>query len=201
MWIALLFMVGFMASKAYAEPINLPNLNKNATGTALGVNHWGLDVALPGTTNSGDPFVPGSAGIFSFAVRKDSAGPLAGIADGDATPILVDSNGNLRVSSNSAATFPIDYSYYDYTVPVTTGAWTQLVASLSAAVTAVEIFDSSGQVLELGVGGAGSETRTVLVFPGGNGKIPVAYASGARVSIRAVSANATVGLSVINFYQ
>lgn len=90
----------------------------------------------------------------------------------------------------------------DYTsTSVTTGAWVQLVASLSSEVQEIEIFDSSGQTLELGTGAAASEARLILVFPGGNGRVPVRIASGTRVSIRAVSATANAGELDINFYS
>jgi len=85
-------------------------------------------------------------------------------------------------------------------VSVTTGTWVQLVASTGAAVTEMEIFDSSGQTLEIGIGAAASESRLVLLPPGGNGRIPAAIANGIRVAIRAVSATASVGELVINFY-
>lgn len=90
----------------------------------------------------------------------------------------------------------------DYTsTGVTTGAWVQLVASTSAEIQSLEIFDSSGQTLELGTGAAASETRLLLVFPGGNGKISVRIAASTRISIRAVSASASVGELDINFYS
>lgn len=84
--------------------------------------------------------------------------------------------------------------------PVTTGAWVQLVASTSIAVKEIEIFDSSGQTMELGLGGAGSEVRKLLVIPGGNGKVFCVIPAGSRVSIRAVSGSASVGEIDVNFY-
>lgn len=90
----------------------------------------------------------------------------------------------------------------DYTsTSVTTSAWVEIVASLSADVQEIEIFDSSGQTLELGVGGSGSEARQLYILPGGNGKVPLRIASGARVSVKAASATASVGELVINFYS
>lgn len=86
-------------------------------------------------------------------------------------------------------------------VNVTNGAWVELVASLAADVNLLEIFDSSGQTLEIGTGGAGVETVLFLVFPGGNGQVPVAIASGTRVSIKAVSGTANAGELNINFYS
>jgi hypothetical protein len=89
-----------------------------------------------------------------------------------------------------------DYS----SVNVTTGAWTELVASTSAAIIEIEIFDSSGSTLELGTGAAAAEARLLLVTPGGNGRVPVAIAAGTRVSIRAVSGTASAGEICLNCY-
>lgn len=84
---------------------------------------------------------------------------------------------------------------------VTTGAWVQLLASVGAtAVKEIEIFDSSGETLELGIGAAASEVSKSYVFPGGNGRIPMQIAANARLAIRAVSATANVGEIVVNLY-
>lgn len=89
----------------------------------------------------------------------------------------------------------------DYTItPVTTGAYVQLIASMPAAVKEVEIFDSSGETLVLAIGGAGSEVNKVYIFPGGNGRIPLQIAATTRLSVKAVSNNATSGELTINFY-
>lgn len=84
--------------------------------------------------------------------------------------------------------------------PVTLATWVQLVASTSAAINRLTCFSSSGSVLELGVGAAGSETRTLLLPPGGfdaviNLNIPV----GSRISVRAVDVSATSGELQHNF--
>jgi hypothetical protein len=89
-----------------------------------------------------------------------------------------------------------DYS----SVNVTTSAYTQLISSTSAAYSALEVFDSSGQTLKLAIGGAGSEVDQFIIFPGGNGRIPFTIASGSRISIRALSATANSGEIDINFY-
>lgn len=89
-----------------------------------------------------------------------------------------------------------DYS----SVNVTTSAYVQLVASLTTTTTEIEIFDSSGQDLVLATGGAGSEVDQVSIFPGGNGRIPLAITSGTRISIKAVSGTASTGIILINFY-
>lgn len=106
-------------------------------------------------------------------------------------PFLVRQGGKSVV-----ATVRNDYSAAN----VTTGAWVQLVASTSAIVTEIDVFDSSGATLELGTGAAASETRLVIITPGGNGKLNVAIPASTRVSVRAISGTASVGELDINFF-
>ena len=84
---------------------------------------------------------------------------------------------------------------------VTTGAWVELVASTSRHVALMDIFDSSGQTLQIGFGSAGNEVAQFLVFPGGNGQVSVNIPAATRVSIKAVSGTASAGESDINFYD
>jgi peptidoglycan hydrolase CwlO-like protein len=115
-------------------------------------------------------------------------------------PLRVSSNGSLETIEQGRTA--VDTARHSYSsTPVNTTNWQQLLASTSGAIRRVEIFDSSGQTLELGVGAPGSEVRQILVFPGGNGIVPLSIASGARVSIRAVSATANEGEISINFYS
>jgi hypothetical protein len=87
------------------------------------------------------------------------------------------------------------------TTNVTTGAWVQLLASVgSTAIKEIEIFDSSGETLEIGIGAAGSEVSESYIIPGGNGRIPLQIPEGTRLSVRAVSATANSGELIINFY-
>jgi hypothetical protein len=55
--------------------------------------------------------------------------------------------------------------------------------------------------MALATGGAGSEVIQCYIFPGGNGPIPLAIASGVRVSVKAISATASVGEIDINFFS
>lgn len=87
---------------------------------------------------------------------------------------------------------------------VTTGAFVELTASLTQDMDQCEIFDSSGQTLEIATGAGGAEVVQFRVFPGGNGLIPIdraIFATATRVSIRAVSATADAGEININFYS
>lgn len=194
-----------------ADPIQLPNLSKTATGTSLGGGKYALDVSLPpgavsigGSQTIGGAYTPGETGLTSLAIRKDAAGPLTGVADGDYTPLLVDSLGQLKVNAalSSPSVSVVESIRNDYTsVPVTTTGWVELIASTAADIKSLEIFDSSGRTLELGIGGAGSEVHLIYVVPGGNGKVDVDIAAGSRVSIQAVSGNAAVGELDINAYS
>jgi hypothetical protein len=83
-----------------------------------------------------------------------------------------------------------DYS----SVNVTAGTWVELIAATAAEINGIMLFDSSGQTLELGLGAAATETRTLIIPPGGlDGFIPLQIPSGSRVSIRAISATANSG--------
>lgn len=85
---------------------------------------------------------------------------------------------------------------------VTTSAWVQLIASFSGNATKMEIFDSSGQTMELGIGASGSEASIPFyILPGGNAQlITCPISSGLRLSIKAVSGTANTGEIDINFY-
>lgn len=92
----------------------------------------------------------------------------------------------------------------DYaSVNVTTGAWVQLLADTGAtAIRALTLFDSGGYSMELGVGAAMSEVRTLLIPPGGfNGQIELDIPVNSRLSIRAVGTpTVSVGELIINLF-
>jgi hypothetical protein len=91
--------------------------------------------------------------------------------------------------------------FLDYSLSnVTTAAYTQLVASTSAIVSRIEIFDSSGEVMILAVGGAGAEVDQLYIFPGGNGVLDLAIPASSRISVKAKTATAIEGYLAINLY-
>jgi hypothetical protein len=92
----------------------------------------------------------------------------------------------------------------DYAVtPVTTGAWVQLAASIPRA-NSMEVFDSSGRIMEISFGAVGAESASIFpmfITPGGNNNpIRILFGEGMRISIRAVDNNATAGQIAITFY-
>ena len=84
--------------------------------------------------------------------------------------------------------------------PVTTSAYSELVASLSDSVTRIHVFHGNDKYLVLAFGGAGSEVDQVYIPPGGD-TLDLAIPSGTRVSVKAVDANATTGVLLVNFLK
>lgn len=122
------------------------------------------------------------------------------------TRLLVDGSGVTQPVSGSVTSTDAGYTASEFVrndysgVPVTTAAYVTLVASTAQAYQEFEIFDSSGQTLVIAFGAAASEVNKFLVFPGGNGRVRRNVPSGTRISIKAVSANATVGEIDLNLY-
>lgn len=87
-----------------------------ATGTSLDVNITASALPTGAATETtltavlaaieaqdfadGSAWSAGSLGISSLAVRKDSAGPLTGVDDGDWSPLSVNANGELKVAAS-----------------------------------------------------------------------------------------------------
>lgn len=83
---------------------------------------------------------------------------------------------------------------------ITTSAYDELDSSLDGNILAMEIYNSTGQVLRLAHGPAGSEVDDFYIMPGGNGLIYVQFDIGARLAVTAVDGNATSGQLIINCY-
>ncbi len=85
---------------------------------------------------------------------------------------------------------------------VTTSAWVQLDSALNGNSTEMEIFDSSGETLKLGIGVAAAEVDLHHIVPGGNGRIPCMLSVGARLAIKCVSTGpAASGELILNLYR
>lgn len=97
--------------------------------------------------------------------------------------------------------FPVEMAKLDYSTPVTTLAYTEVVAEMPDSSDQLEIFDSSGGVLKLAIGAPGEEVDQFYILPGGNGIVDFHIPVGSRVSVIADEANATTGFLYINFYS
>jgi hypothetical protein len=147
-----------------------------------------------------------SVGVIGDPIPADA--DLIGFEDpsGDLQPGQVDAAGNILVSQGAASPGRayVTSVINDYgSTNITTGAWVELVAALPSAVNHIIVFDSSGNIMELGVGAAAAESRVSVITPGGLPPLDLSFASGARVSARAVSANSSTAGTylIINFYS
>lgn len=174
------------------------------TGASTAANQTTANSSL----SSIDGKIANNYGVSTGAVRTASQiGNTTGAADFAAgnssaqTLRVVVASNQVSIPTSVGGTAAVTHVRNDYTsVNVTTGAYVQLVASTGSTVNAVEIFDSSGQTLLLATGAAASEVDQIIIFPGGNGRVPLLIASGTRVSIKALSATASVGEIDVNFY-
>jgi len=131
----------------------------------------------------------------------DDADNYFGLVDPLVPP--TDSGGQGQMATNCCARVYSDSARLVYTgTPVTTGAWTTLVGTTSKSITALYVFDSSGQTMEIGVGPNGSESRIMIIQPGGpDGAVEIVITQGSRIAVRAVSATADVGEIVLNTFS
>jgi hypothetical protein len=151
-----------------------------ATGTIVGVG--GAAQYASGAALSGQTVAAYMIGYDGVTHREFLLTPLGGLLTSP-------------VPKNIIETDRIDYSITN----VTTLAWTEVVAATSASIEWMDIFDSSGETLQIGTGGAGAEVHLGYVIPGGNSLYNVIPA-GTRIALRAVSNDATVGEFVVNMF-
>lgn len=85
---------------------------------------------------------------------------------------------------------------------VTTGAYVELDSALNHDTNFAEIVDTSGALLKLAIGPAGSESDYINIPPGGNGLIPLHLDKGARLSIKSIdTATVNTGRLSITLYR
>lgn len=137
-----------------------------------------------------------SDGTNTAAVKAAST---AAVATDPSLVVQLSPNGNAPIAKGRASANAPAINQYGST-NVTTAAYVQLVASTTSATNLIEIFDSSGQTMILGVGAAASEVVQLYIIPGGNGQVPLSIPAGSRVAIKAQTATASSGYIVINFY-
>lgn len=113
-----------------------------------------------------------------------------------ATPLAVRLSDGAAFLSAPAATSVI--ATYDHSTPVTTAAYTQLIASTGYVISKLHIFDSSGKFLIIATGGAGAETDKIYLPPGGSDNpYEISIPAGTRISIKALDAATTTGRMVL----
>ncbi len=190
-----------------AASAKLPaTLGAHAVAASLSVTVAPDQGAIPVSDNGGSLTVDGSVSASNFPATVNTDYGTPGASTVRVAAML--GVGSAAVSaSNPLPSYAkgrsvVTFIRNDYSsVNVTTAAYVELIASTGSEINQLEIFDSSGETLKLALGAAASEVDLLLVTPGGNGIIPVNIPAGTRVSIRAVSATASVGEIDINFYS
>lgn len=118
----------------------------------------------------------------------------------NSVPVVLASNQS-SVNFSQAGRSKVNLIRNDYSsVNVTTAAYVQLLASTAATINRLDVFDSSGQTLVFAVGAAAAEVDQFYIYPGGNGAVELSIPSGSRLSVKAVSATASVGELDINTF-
>ena len=87
---------------------------------------------------------------------------------------------------------------------ISTASWVSFVATMPDDSYNAEFFNSTGQLLEIGIG-ANTASVTVIqyyIIPGGqSGQVGTLINKGQNLFLRAVDGNATAGLVVANFLR
>ena len=156
------------------------------------------------TNISGTVSLPTGA---ATSANQTNASQKTQIVDGSGNVIASTSNAlNVNVNNSIAQTIkgtviansPIQNVYS--TTNITTSAYVQLVASTTNTINTIHIFDSSGQAMILGIGGAGSEVTTLYVPPGGD-TYTLNIPSGSRLAYKALTATANSGYLLMSFLE
>lgn len=85
---------------------------------------------------------------------------------------------------------------------ITSAAYVVLSASLSVACSGIEVQNTSAKAIKLAIGGAGAEVDKYIIAPATVGIIvPMEFKKGARLSAKALGADATTGFLIVNFLQ
>lgn len=134
----------------------------------------------------------------------DSLGVVNGVSGFNSIGTFVTGYGNAVVAPKISRV-PTASIYHDYsTGNVTTAAWSSFVTEAGSTTlnsfSKIEIFDSSGEVVMLGVGAVASEIVQMLIIPGGNGMVEWSNSLALRISFKAKTTNITSGILIINFY-
>lgn len=136
-------------------------------------------------------------------VGDETDAAWSGTGNGNITEVLkanYDLLTNILSALGGSGNAPVQLIYNDYSVTgVTTGSYVELVSDTgSTQINHLSIFDSSGENLVLAIGASGSEVDQLQIFRGGNGREDLVIPANSRISVKALSANASVGELVIN---
>jgi len=107
--------------------------------------------------------------------------------------LVVNSDGSINVQSSAVGMASVDLIDIDVSsTNILTSGYTQILAATSADIEFLDITNTTGQFIYIATGAAASEVDEIIVPPNGVA-VNLSVASGARLSAKALDANATVG--------
>lgn len=115
------------------------------------------------------------------------AGGKVDVTASSPLPVTLSGASNLDV----LATYNIDYTN------VTTSYY-QVAASAADDYSKIAIYDTTGETIELALGGSGSEVVKMTIGPGCDQVLEIQIPAGSRIAIRSVGSNATAGNLILN---
>ena len=137
------------------------------------------------------PAIPGDGGTGLKVVAQSQSVCIAS----DQTPIPI--SGTFAAASTRYVNIAAPYENDCSSSPINTGAWTQLIASTSAAIFRIHFYNGAGISIKLAIGGAGAESEIFRIVPGGE-MLDFYVAASTRISIQP-TANLTDGLLIVNY--
>lgn len=171
----------------------------------LATRHETVTTPLASRLSDGTDFITAAAiaaSHYTVSTVAKALHTISNIVGWDGTThreIAVDTNGNLSFSPGGLSA--VDKATIDASSSnITSSAYVQLDASLASGCKEIEIYNGTGQPLIFATGAAASESEKIYVFPGGNGRVPLAITAATRTALKAVSTSATTGEVYVNFY-
>lgn len=101
-------------------------------------------------------------------------------------PVTLSGSSNLDI----LASYNINYTNI-------TTSYYQVVASTTDAYSKIAIYETTGETIELALGGSGSEVVKMIIGPGNDQVVEIQIPAGSRIAVKA-SANATAGSLILN---
>lgn len=187
--------------------LQLQGSNDNTNWVAHPFNSFTSNLVINTTTNTAGIYTTSiMARYIRFNVTAIATGTLTVTAVVFDNTRVDSGNKYVTLSGTSATTTylasrtrTINVRYNYATGTVTTAAYTQILASTSAATASLWIADTSGSAIILATGAAGSEVDQLYIPPGGfEGFINLGIAASTRLSIKALDTNASTGQLIIN---
>ena len=86
---------------------------------------------------------------------------------------------------------------------ITSAGYVELEDSLLQSCSAIMVVNTSAKAIKLAIGAGGSEVDIGVIFPPSVAAVvvPVEFAKGARLSSKALGADATTGFFCVSFFQ